>query len=35
MTPEYMNPAGYKTFVAEQIKVEKALVDRLGLSLKE
>lgn len=35
MTPDYMNPANYKTFVAEQIKAEKVLVDRLGLGLKE
>ena len=35
MTPDYMNQAGYKTFVAEQIKAEKALVDRLGMGLKE
>ena len=35
MTPEYMNPADYKTFVAEQIKTEKALVDRLGMALKD
>ena len=35
MTPEYMSSADYKTFVAEQIKVEKALVDRLGMSLKD
>jgi tripartite-type tricarboxylate transporter receptor subunit TctC len=35
MTPEYMNPADYKSFVAEQIKAEKALVDRLGMALKD
>ena len=35
MTPDYMNQADYKKFVAEQIKAEKALVDRLGMGLKE
>ena len=35
MTPNYLNTADYVKFVAEQMKVEKALIDRLGLAKKD
>ncbi|ETR77052.1 hypothetical protein X566_04980 [Afipia sp. P52-10] len=35
MTPNYLNTADYGKFVAEQMKVEKALIERLGLARKD